>query len=172
MEEKFSWKQGASFPVSAQVAADTIRKLQQTLGQEFVTAQDLLDASRDENAPLHSCFEWDDTIAAELYRRTQAGKIIRSIEIHIVKDDKPPISTRLFVNTQPVASRNEGKFVFIDTTLKNPDYRQIALNNALSELRAFQHKYDVFQELAAVHKAIDDFADMLKKNNAGLTDNS
>ena len=161
MEEKYSWKSGTSFPVPAQVAANTIQKLQRTLGQEAITAQDLLNASRNDNAPLHPCFEWDDTVAAELYRRDQARKIINSIEINFIKDDNTPVATRLFINIQPVI-RQPGEFAALNTVLKNPDYRKIALGNALSELRSFQHKYELYQELAGVNKAIDDFADTLK----------
>ena len=162
MFENFSWKAGTQFPVEAKVAADTIRSLQKTLGKDAITAKELLDDSRAENAPLHSCFEWDNDIAAENYRLYQSRKIINSIVVEIVKDDKPPIATRLFVNVQPVAPKKQGEFVAFDVALGNKDYRQRVLDNALIEIRAFQRKYSSYSELASVFKSIDDFADALE----------
>ena len=160
--EKVSWKAGAQFPVKAETAASTIRSLQASLGQESITAQELLDASRDEDSPLHDCFEWDDTVAAEKYRLWQARHIINSLEIEIVSEDKPAIKTRLFLNIERVAPKSKGEFVGVDVVLGNRDYRNRVLSYALSELRAFQRKYSAYEELMGVCKAIDAFADTVK----------
>lgn len=162
MFENFSWKAGTQFPVEAKVAADTIRSLQKTLGKDAITAKELLDDSRAENAPLHCCFTWDDTVAAEKWRIEEAHKIIRSIEVEIIREDKPSTNTRLFVNVQPVAPKKQGEFVAFEVALGNKNYRQQVLHNALIELRAFQRKYSTYSELASVFKSIDDFADALE----------
>lgn len=161
--ENIFWKAGTQFPVDAKVAADTIKQLQQSLGKDSVTAKDLLDASRDVNAPLHCCFEWDDTVAAELYRTEQARRIIGSIEIEIQKDNNvTPLKTRLFVNVQPVIGKKQGEFVAFDVAFDNEDYRQQVLHNALGELLAFKRKYSSYQELSDVFNAVSNFADSLK----------
>lgn len=160
--EKITWKAGSQFKVEAQVAADTIRDLQRTLGRETITAKELLDDARDVNAPLHCCFEWDDSIAAEKYREWQARHLINSIEVVIIKENLPPTKTRLFVNIKPVGSREQGNFAPIDIVLKNKTYREQVLSNALIELRSFQRKYAAYEELAGVFNAIDSFGDTLK----------
>ncbi len=157
--ETYSWKAGVQFPVKAQVAADTIKQLQSSLGKQTVTAKELLDASRDENSPLHSCFEWDDSVAAEKFRTEQARKIIISIEV--TKSDAP-ITTRLFVNVVETAPKKQGEFATIWTAMETNDWRQQVLKDALRELRNFQRKYSAYKELAGVCSAIDDFADKLK----------
>lgn len=161
MLEKFEWKAGVQFPVKAETAAKTIRDLQKTLGKDSVTAKELLDDSRDENAPLHPCFEWNDSVAAEKYRVNQAHDIIRGIEV-IIEDSETPTVTRLFVNTQPVSPKKQGEYVSIDVVLNNSNYRAQVLSNALIELRAFQRKYAVYKELLGVFKAIDAFGDALQ----------
>ena len=163
MQEKFSWKAGTQFPVNPKVAADTIRNLQRTLGKDTITAKELLDESRDPNAPLHCCFEWDDSIAGEKYRLEQARKLIASVEVRYVDDyqkQTPPV--RCFVNTQPVAPKKEGHFAYIETALQNADYRKQMLSNALIELRRFQKKYSDLKELSGVNKAIDEFAETIQ----------
>ena len=157
--EKATWKNGAIFPVNADVAAQAIIDLQTKLGKDNVTAQELLDASRDENAPLYSCFEWNDSVAAEQYRLWQARHIINSIEITYINNATPTV-TRLFCNiNQP---RQQGEFVKVDVMLNNPNYRKQVLANALRELQSFQRKYAVYEELMDVCKVIDAFADTLK----------
>lgn len=153
--ETISWKAGSHFPVEAQVAADTIRALQLKLGKEAITAKDLLDASRDVNAPLHNCFEWDDTVAAELYRTDQARHIINNIIVTFIGDNNEPITTRYLVNVQPVAPKKQGEFVSFNVAFNNDDYKKQILHNALNELRAFQRKYQIYHELSRVFDAIN-----------------
>lgn len=158
--ETYSWKAGVMFPVKAEVAADTIKNLQASLGKQTITAKELLDASRDENAPLHSCFEWDDSVAAEKFRQEQARKIIIGIEV--TKSETIPTTTRLFVNVVPTAAKKQGEFATIFQAMVVDDWREQVLMDALKELRSFQRKYSVYKELADVCAAIDAFADKLK----------
>ncbi len=152
--------------MSADVAGKTILELQGLLGKDNITAKELLDASRDEKAPLHSCFEWDDSVAAENYRLYQARQIIGSIEIKVkvtgVENEQPTfVTVRAFPNTQPYAPKKKGEFVFVDTVLKNPDYRTQILKNAYQSLLAFKRNYENYAELSGVFRAIDDFGKTL-----------
>ena len=147
------------YPVDAQIAGETIEALKSELGKDYIEAEDLLNASRAENAPLHSCFEWDDTIAAEKYRLNQAGDIIRNITVKIVDSSEKPQVVRAFVNVKP---RNEkGEFVSIQTAMIKDEYRDQVLRNALNELQNFKRKYQSYTELRAVFKAIDEVANTL-----------
>lgn len=160
---KYYWKDGTCFPVSADVANDTIEKLKATLGKDNVTAKELLDASRDPESPLHSCFEWDDTIAAEKYRVTQARYMLRSIVVKIDYPEKrETITVRACVNVAPINARTEGIYVSYKNAMNNSEYRERVLQRALYELRAFQKKYSDYEELATVMKAIDVFAESVK----------
>ena len=165
MEQKeFVWKAGAQFSVDAKVAADTIIELQQSLGKDTITAKELLDASRDSTAPLHSCFEWDDTVAAEQYRTYQARHIINSIEIRIIDSDTPPhlARSRYFLNVVSNKPKTQGQFATIDVAFSNEDYRNAVLKEAYRELKSFQLKYNRYQELSGVFEAINNFGDTLK----------
>jgi hypothetical protein len=48
----------------------------------------VVDVARDTAHPLHQCFNWDDTEAAEKYRIGQAAQLIRTIKITIVTDSE------------------------------------------------------------------------------------
>lgn len=157
--ETYSWKAGVMFPVKAEVAADTIKNLQASLGKESITAKELLDASRDENAPLHDCFEWDDSVAAEKFRQEQARRLINGIETVIIA--KEPIRTKLFVNIRPVKPAQEGGYVTIHQAMVVDDWKRQVLENALKELLSFKKKYAIYSELTGVFAAINDFKDTL-----------
>jgi hypothetical protein len=46
-----------------------------------LTPQSVVDEARPDGAPLHSRFEWDDSIAGEKYRIVQAQHLIRAVKI-------------------------------------------------------------------------------------------
>jgi hypothetical protein len=50
---------------------------------------DVLADARNPTSPLHSHFEWDDGLAAERYRLSQARSLIRSVKIHVTVRDMP-----------------------------------------------------------------------------------
>lgn len=154
----YEWKTPYLYPVSAQVAGETIEALKTALGKENIEPEDLLEASRADGTPLHTCFEWDDSKAAEKYRLEQATNMIRSVVVKIVVDGGEPVTTRAFVNVSEKLHA-KGTFVSIQTALEQKDYRQNILRSALFELQTFQRKYSIYQELAGVFSAIHDFTE-------------
>lgn len=48
---------------------------------------DVVETARDPSSPLHHCFDWDDTSAAESWRIEQARRLIRSVRVVVVHED-------------------------------------------------------------------------------------
>lgn len=144
----FEWKPGSRYKVDANIAGTVCEQLE---AEGNLSAKSLLDVSRPEDAPLHSVFEWDDAIAAEAYRETQAGGIIRNLVIRV--DENP--------ETEPVRgffkiSTTETSYTNVNTILVKPNLRQQLLKKALAEMTAFQKKYSSLCELASVFSAMQD----------------
>lgn len=89
MSKKFSWKDGARFKVDADTVGQELERLYNK--HDLVTAEILLDAARDEDSPLHNLYEWDDSIAAEKWRKHQSRTILYSLRVTEVDGDKPRI---------------------------------------------------------------------------------
>ena len=142
----YQLKTGARLPVKAQVAGEECERLQK---EGRLTPENLVDESRPDDAPLHKCFEWDDTVAAERYREDQARFIIRSIEVVVEQHNEP---TRAFV---PVVSETKHQYESIDVVLRSADSREALLDSARRDLLAFRRKYKTLYELADVFAAID-----------------
>lgn len=58
----YEWKEAAQIKADAQKAGEMLENLEKTVG---ITPKNLVEANRDESAPLHNEFEWNDTKAAE-----------------------------------------------------------------------------------------------------------
>ena len=148
---KVKWKDGYTpAAVSAQTAYDTVQELYE---QGKSSAKDLVDASRPEYAPLHGLFEWDDSVAAEKYRESQARLIIRSLVIVPEDDEQQPV-VRAFSKVEPVSN---GLYEPTFVIMKDEGKREMLLNRAKDELKAFAVKYGNLTELAGVIDAISDF---------------
>ena len=148
----YSWKQGTRYKTDANVAGTVCAEME---AAGTLTAENLVEASRPEEAPLHDEFEWDNTKAADEWRKHQARNIIHS----------------LVLVTEP-GTKTEGVRAFFKLEVKSPNYESIvaivqeenkyeALKaSALRELKAFQKKYAQITELANVFAAIAEFEEV------------
>lgn len=143
----YKFRKGSYIRADAQAAGEMCEQLE---ARGKLTAEELLNANRAEDAPLHDSFEWDDSVAAESWRMQQARHIINSLEI--VTENREPV--RAFFSI----IRSEPNYRHIDTILQRQDDTEALLKMALSELQAFQKKYSQLMELAAVFSAIDSIA--------------
>lgn len=140
----YGWKPGACVKADAQTAGGVCYELVRTVG---LTPHNLVEASREESAPLHPAFEWDDTLAAEKWREQQASHIIRSLTIRV--DQSEPV--RAYVSVIQSGEPYEP----IRAVITAPDKRARLIEQALAELRAFQSKYATLNELCDLFAAID-----------------
>ena len=145
----YKWK-NFSYKTSANVAGEVCEELDRTVG---LTPENLVEASRPEDAPLHSEFEWDDAVAAEEFRRTQARQMICNLSIVIDETKAEPV--RAYFSLQSGFRKNTGTYEGTLTIMSDSDKRQKLLDNAKRELEAFKKKYELLTELSEVFAAID-----------------
>lgn len=131
----------------AQVVGEECERLE---SEGRLTPRNLVEASRPEDAPLHGCFEWDDTAAAERWRDAQAAYIIRSVEVSVTERSEP---TRAFV---AVVSDGQSEYRSVGYVLRDAEGRDALLEAAKRELVAFTRKYRTLSELAKVIDSIEE----------------
>lgn len=153
MECLYKWKSGCHLGgIDPNEAGAVLSRLER---DGNLTPAALVNASRSEDAPLHQLFEWDDTIAAEKYRQTQAGYIIRSIEVK--RADVEPVRAFVSIITPgESASRFDRQYRSISAVLKSATERNQLLEYAKREMFAFKRKYSNLEELSKVITAIDE----------------
>lgn len=144
----YEWGNGAYAHVKPEVAGVVFEELEKGKG---LTAPNLVDASRPEDAPLHKEFEWDDAIAAEKYRENRAMNLINHLHIRMEEVEDAP-TTRAYVCLQTDNSR---KYESVPMILKNPQKTTALFDMAMRELESFQRKYNNLTEFARVFEEID-----------------
>lgn len=92
----YRWRAGHSVPgISPDEAAQELVRIEADSGG--LTPAAVVEASRDESAPLHPAFTWDDSQAGERWRRQEARTLIRSIEV-VREDDNEKTAVPVFVS--------------------------------------------------------------------------
>lgn len=133
-----------------QVVGDSLDSLQRDNGGRL-TARVVVDAARPIESPLHSCFEWDDVRAAELYREDQARHVLSSIRILQPKNDprEPQRIIHAYVNVEEkVGDERQRAYVPVARVLSDDDLLKEAINRAAAELRAMEDRYAEFDGIA------------------------
>ena len=142
----YRFKKSSYINVDAQVAGEICESLGKN---NQLSAKALVDVSRAEDAPLHDAFEWDDSVAGELYREGQARHIIASLEVVSIGSNEP---VRAFFAIE----RKEPEYKHINMILENENDTEKLLNMAYRELQAFQRKYSQLERLNKVFQAINE----------------
>ena len=152
MNEKMSivasWKIDGFYKADASKVAAEIS----SLGENFTT-QEIVEKARSTDSELHKCFEWNDSIAAEKYRLTQAQNILRLLVVTKNEVDREPQKTNLRVFHSDGMRKNS--YSPIQIIVKKNDEYEVLLNNALAELKSFKKKYHMLSELEEILALID-----------------
>lgn len=136
------WKINGIFKANAQ-------KVYEEIGDRKVTPEEVLEQARnDEDSELHKCFEWNDSVAAEKYRLTQARQIIQLLVIKPEKKEEPQV--RVFQITTETNNYQPTRLF-----LEQPDEYKALLQRAKNELSALKTRYKTLSELEAVFTEID-----------------
>lgn len=141
----YSWKIQSLYPIEAQCAGEEIERIYHKRGQ--CDAADVVDESRPESAVLHPCFEWNDPVAAELWREQQARGIINCIVIVSETKKGEPVEVRAF----PYVADT---YRPLNVVLESKDMETEMRESALREFLAFKRKLDAYKSLDAVRPVI------------------
>lgn len=136
------------YPVDPQVAGRELEKISETHG--CLKPAYVVEESREESAPLHGCFEWDNDRAAEKFRCGQAQDLIRNIVAVKIGALEPATPTRAFISI-----RQNHEYVPVMRVLQEPALQQSMMAAALKELESFRQKYSGLKSLSKLMSAID-----------------
>jgi hypothetical protein len=128
----------------------------------LLRAEDVVDAARDEATALHSLFTWDDSVAAEKWRLTQARQIIR-VFIHKAlpaDDDEKGKPVRVYISPPEQRSLGGGYLTF-DSVKDDPDRRRQMARQLVSDLKRIANspQYAGFEELQGLLREVGVVAD-------------
>jgi hypothetical protein len=163
----FRYQEGFHAPrgLSAETAAIALDDVRKSCGA--LTAENVVNAARAKENPLHKAFEWNDNTAAEKYRLQQANQLIRCVVI-IEQNEEP---YRYFT----LAGDKTTKATYLPTSMviSRPDLLQDGLLRLKRELAgslrsveelmrvATKNNPSAAKKLAAVKKTLERANDLL-----------
>lgn len=115
--------------------------------REGCSDADVVAFARHPLSPIHGMFEWDDSVAGEKYRRSQAATYIRALVV--VQGARRTAPVRATVRLREV-KRAAGEPAQISST----ELRARMLLQALAEARAWINRYRSLPELAEIIASI------------------
>ena len=127
----------------------------------LLNPHDVVEFARNEKTALHSCFDWDNSEAAEKWRLHQARMLIR-IVVNIIPQVDENKEYRMFVSLTPDRQPGNG-YRPVLTVLSKDMLKAQMLMDAMSEQKAFRKKYETVRELCGVFKEIDKLELKIKK---------
>ena len=105
--------------------------------------EDVLDESRPEEAPLHPIFEWDDSLAAEEWRKKQAGDVVRAVRIVQPEGHTEPV----FIHVKVCDA-----YLKKEVVAKSPDLMDDAINASIKRLKEAEQSLATLKMIAKGEK--------------------
>jgi len=147
--KNYAWKiPGFAKNIDIDLAIQEMERIEALYGS--LTPQNILDASRPQNALFNSLFQWDDTIAAEHYRLQQARTILNNIEVSIISDGQPKQISVYEVIKQP-------SIPSIYKSINSMDLNDIDFikTRTLKELTILKDKLSVYKEFSKITSSLN-----------------
>ena len=136
------------YPVNAQIAGMTLENI--IIEHGSLRPSLVVEESRDENAALHMCFEWDNETAADKYRLSQAQDLIKNITVVKIGDMEPTTPIRAFISF-----RQDHEYIPVLRVLQTPALQKSMMDAAIKELEIFHKKYTALDSLSELLSVID-----------------
>lgn len=98
--------------------------------------------------PLHSHFEWDDTIAARQHRITQGNTLIRKVTIQTLPPtaDQGPHYVRAFVSNKQSGAPDRNGYSPLDEIVADPQRYKMLLSAFQRQINDLERRYGHLEE--------------------------
>lgn len=114
-----------------------------------LTPELVVEEARPADSPLHSHFEWDDSVAGEAWRRHQAHEMIRTQRV-VRQDAEKPQSERTAraFHAIPAKGGAPNSYVYepVEVVAADPKLTAIVLRDMEREWKQLYRRYSQFQE--------------------------
>jgi hypothetical protein len=148
----YQYRPGFRGNVGAQVAGERLAELAEANGGHLTPAG-VVEDSRDDDAPLHPCFEWRDDVAAELHRQDEARQLIRNV--YRVEADAKGVEAPVLHHVHVTLDDLGPCYVTTARAMGDDELREQVEADALKAFQALRERYRHIKALAPIFAAID-----------------
>jgi hypothetical protein len=142
VKKAYAWRNGTRFGGSDPQAVGEAVAI---LGSP--TAERLVDAAKAKGSPLHSLFEWDDSVAAGEHRLETARNVMRSLVITVVIEEvADPVEIRAF-EAVTVESGEAKAYVPTMKVMGNDEWREEVIGRLRGDLVSAKRQLEAYAYL-------------------------
>lgn len=115
--------------------------------------------ARADGSPLHGYFEWDDGVAAEAHRLTQAAALIRRVRVTVITEpDATPIRVRGYIARRELSATAEnlepGSYLPIEQIAGQTAYETSLRESMRRDVLRLKRRYDNTDALLSVWQEV------------------
>lgn len=142
MKKVYRWENNVAGNFLKKYDANKVGAEIETLGDD-VTPENVVLLAQNETSEMHDYFEWDDTKAGHLYRKSQATNLLNRLQVeYITEQSAEPIVVKAYVSL-----RKNTEYQKIETVIADVDKYQILREKAYTELRSVRDRYSEVEEI-------------------------
>lgn len=140
--------------------ATELERLRKKRGGEY-TPEDVVEAARSKRSSMHKLFEWDDTEAARQHRVTQAGTLLRSLQVVYVDMPKEPRRAYEIRYKERKTDKKEKLTLYTTTEeiVKDERSREMLIAECINAMMAIRRKFKFLNEMDRVFSELDRMAE-------------
>lgn len=163
---------GISLPVSAEIVGESLSKIYHKNAHKL-TAQSVVKEASSSKHPLHACFEWNDTKAAQKYRLEQARQIIKCTTV-VTQQGKKKVAVRAFISIRkdehgdlshnPFA-KGESYYASVKDAMSNKILEKYTIESVFRDLQNLMDKYETVKAVSKLFKKIKHEMSKYKKKS-------
>lgn len=147
--KKYDFRPGFAWKADPEEVGRTIEKLSKQTGGEVSPAM-VVEEAKKKNSPLHNCFEWNNTKAAEKWRIHQARLLLGSIVINFEYSEAQTI--RAFLNIQTPEKQT---YSHIDSIINDEAKMQFVIDQLKRKLALISEQLKTYESLKEHSKVIE-----------------
>ncbi len=149
----YSLRSGARVPVGvdAQIIGETLEEIRKENDGKLQPPM-IVKASEPKEAPLHACFEWRNSVAANHYRNWQARNLVKVVYV-VNPQDQTKTVAYMSVNVDNELGKKDQYYQSTEIVIQRPDELMSAIGMLQSKLNAITM---VIDEVIALAKNKDD----------------
>lgn len=154
--ESVQWKPYAASkgidPTKAYESIEAIRRKHD--GQ--LTDDAVIEAAKPKSHVLHKWFEWDDSEAAQGYRRLQARNLIRSFKVTYAEAPEVPVRAYQVHRKEPRGGESRTVYRTTEDVLSDDEARDRLIAEAVRMAMEFRRRFKGLHELSRIIETIDE----------------
>lgn len=154
-QKGYRYRPGHGFrDVEAATIGQRVEAIKKKRGDNICSAADLVKDSEPEDSPLHTLFEWDDTVAGPKWREHEARQVLHSYEIVYINKAGKEHAEIANVSVADRKANPGGAYMATRDAMQDPDLRDRIIAQAKGMLDAWEKRYGHLEELAGYVAAI------------------